>query len=53
VTHDQKPVAIGLVNYPSVDIRKMMGLKTGQIEERLGYKYYDEVIHRDNLVVVE
>ena len=53
VTHDQKPVAAGLVNYPSVDIRKMMGLKTGQIEERLGYKYYDEVIHRDNLVVVE
>ena len=28
-----------------------MGLRTSQIEEHLGYKYYDEVIHRDNLVM--
>ncbi len=50
---NKKPIATGLVNYPSADIRKMMGLKTGQIEKRLGYKYYDEVIHRDNLVLIE
>lgn len=50
---DQKPIATGLVNYTAADIRAMMGLKTDQIEERLGYKYYDEVIHRDNLVVIK
>jgi glutamate 5-kinase len=43
--------AKGLVNYKASDIRKCMGLKTGEIEKRLGYKSYDEVIHRDNLVM--
>jgi hypothetical protein len=28
-----------------------MGLKTNQISARLGQKTYDEVIHRDNLVI--
>jgi glutamate 5-kinase len=53
VDSNKKPIATGLVNYTSADIRKMMGLKTGQIEKQLGYKYYDEVIHRDNLVLIE
>ena len=44
-------IGTGLVNYNSVDIRKIMGLKSDQIKERLGYKPYDEVIHRDNLVI--
>ncbi len=41
----------GLVNYSAADIRKIMGLKSNQIKERLGYKPYDDVIHRDNLVI--
>jgi glutamate 5-kinase len=41
----------GLVNYAASDIRKIKGLKTGQIEGCLGEKPYDEVIHRDNLVL--
>ena len=41
----------GLVNYSAADIRKIMGLKTSAVEERLGEKPYDEVIHRDNLAV--
>ncbi|MBU2521714.1 MAG: glutamate 5-kinase [Proteobacteria bacterium] len=41
----------GLVNYSSSDIRKIMGLKSGKIKEYLGYKPYDEVIHRDNLAI--
>jgi glutamate 5-kinase len=28
-----------------------MGLKSSQIKSRQGYKPYDEVIHRDNLVI--
>ena len=45
------PFARGLVNHRASDIRKVMGLKTGEIEERLGHRHYDEVIHRDNLVL--
>jgi glutamate 5-kinase len=46
-------VARGLVNYAASDVAKICGLKTSEIAKHLGYKYYDEVIHRDNLVVVE
>ncbi len=46
------PVAKGLVNYSAEEIRKIMGLKTTKIEQVLGYKDYDEVIHRDNLAVM-
>lgn len=41
----------GLVNYSSADIRKIMGLKTSRIQQVLGHKPYDEVIHRDNLTI--
>jgi glutamate 5-kinase len=41
----------GLVNYSAADIRKIMGLQSAQIKERLGHKPYDEVIHRDNLAI--
>lgn len=44
-------VAVGIVNYHSGDIRKIMGAKTAEIEGLLGYKHDDEVIHRDNLVM--
>jgi len=48
---DQEVIGVGLVNYNAVDIRKIMGCKSGQIRDRLGYKPYDEIIHRDNLVI--
>ncbi len=44
-------LAKGLVNYSAGDISKIMGLKTPQILSVLGHKDYDEVIHRDNLVI--
>ncbi len=44
-------LGIGLVNYSAADIRKIKGLKSSQVEDRLGYKPYDEVIHRDNLAI--
>ena len=43
--------AKGLVNYGADEIRKIMGLKSTKIEQVLGYKDYDEIIHRDNLAV--
>ncbi len=50
--HRGRRVAKGIVNYSSSDIRKIMGEKTSEIERILGYKYSDEAIHRDNLVVL-
>src|SRR5213593_4752471 len=44
--------AKGLVNYSSEAIAKIKGLKTSEIQKTLGYKDYDEVIHRDNLVML-
>lgn len=44
-------LGIGLVNYSASDIRKIMGLNSAKIKTCLGYKPYDEVIHRDNLVI--
>ncbi|OGQ52199.1 MAG: glutamate 5-kinase [Deltaproteobacteria bacterium RIFCSPLOWO2_02_FULL_53_8] len=44
--------ARGVVNYSSQEIRRIKGIKTGEVEAVLGYKVFDEVIHRDNLVVV-
>ena len=44
-------IATGLSNYSASDLGKIKGHKTGQIQEILGYKDSDEVIHRDNLVV--
>lgn len=49
---DGRVFARGLVNYKSSDIKELMGLRTDQIEQRLGYKHYDEVIHRNNLVII-
>ena len=45
-------VGAGLVNYSSADIRTIMGHKSNEIKAVLGYKPYDEVIHRDNLTII-
>jgi len=45
-------IATGLSNYSAGDLVKIKGLKTGEIENTLGYKDSDEVIHRDNLVIL-
>ena len=47
-----KEFARGLVNYSASELERIKGLKTEQIEKVLGYKYSDEVIHRDDLVVL-
>jgi glutamate 5-kinase len=48
----KRVVARGMVNYSSQEILKIAGFKTGTIEHLLGQKTFDEVIHRDNLVVM-
>jgi len=48
---DGSEFARGLTNYSADDVRRIRGLKTGEIAEALGHCPYDEVIHRDNMVV--
>lgn len=43
--------AQGLVNYSATELMAIKGQHTSQIANILGYKAYDEVIHRDNLVL--
>ena len=40
------------MNYSSSALAQVKGLKTGAIKQVLGYKDYDEVIHRDNMVIM-
>ncbi|MCC6695898.1 MAG: glutamate 5-kinase [Candidatus Hydrogenedentes bacterium] len=47
-----KDVARGLVNYSSDDINLIKGCKSASIQSILGRKDFDEVIHRDNLVLL-
>jgi glutamate 5-kinase len=48
-----RPFARGLAGYGADEVRKIAGLKTSEIERALGYKYLDEIVHRDDLVVLE
>ncbi len=52
VDNSGREFAKGLANYSSEAIGKIKGLKTSEIQKTLGYKDYDEVIHRDNLVIL-
>jgi len=45
-------LARGLVNYSSRDVARIRGKKTVEIAGILGHKDFDEVIHRDNLVLL-
>lgn len=47
-----KEIARGLTNYSASEMMKIKGLHSSQVEAILGYKGADEVIHRDNLVVI-
>ena len=49
---DGRRVAKGLCNYSSDELRKIMGHHSKEIVKILGYKYYDEVIHRDHMVIL-
>jgi len=49
---EEKVLAVGLINYNSTDTRKILGCHSSRIKDILGYKDSDEVIHRDNIVLL-
>ena len=52
VDTDRHQVACGIANYSSGDIRHIRRLKSDRIEPTLGHYYGDEVLHRDNIVIL-
>jgi len=52
ITGDGSEVARGLTNYSSDELQRIKGLKSNQIAKALGSKPYDEVVHRDNMLLL-
>jgi glutamate 5-kinase len=50
---DGKEFGRGLVNYPAADVLKVAGRRSAEIPNLLGYKVADEIIHRDNFVLMK
>jgi glutamate 5-kinase len=42
----------GLVNYPAADVLRVKGRRSAEIVRVLGYKLADEIVHRDNFVLL-
>jgi glutamate 5-kinase len=51
VSLDGRPFARGLAVYGADEVRRIAGLRSAEIESRLGYRLLDCVVHRDDLVV--
>jgi glutamate 5-kinase len=49
---DGREFARGLINYSAQELNQIKGLHTSRIEPVLGYKPFDEIIHRDDLVLL-
>lgn len=47
-----REIARGLVNYSADEANRLKGISTEDIADILGYREDDELIHRDNLVIV-
>ena len=50
--HDGREIARGITAYSANDARRIMGNKTSEIEGILGYRGRDEMVHRDDLVLI-
>jgi len=49
---NNKVIAKGVTGFSSADLGKIKGKRTGEIEIILNRKTHNEVIHRDNLVLI-
>lgn len=48
-----REIARGLSNYDASDLERIRGLKSQEIAAVLGHRPYEEVVHRNNMVLVE
>lgn len=49
---DREQIACGITNYNSEEINRIRRLRSTEISDTLGHHYGDEVVHRDNLVIL-
>jgi len=52
VNEEGNIIAVGIINYRAEDVTRILGVRSEHILEILGYKDHDEVVHRDNLVLL-
>ncbi len=45
--------AVGLVSYPALEIKRMKGRQSSEFDEVLGYRYVEEIVHREDLVLLD
>ena len=53
VAPDGREIARGLVNYSALEAQKIIGRPSDEIERLLGYVDEPELVHRDNLILVQ
>jgi len=51
--YSSKLIAKGISQYNSNDLKKIKGKKSNQIKNILGYLTTEEIVHRDELVLIE
>ena len=49
---NEERVACGIVGYSAEDVALIKGLRSDRIEETLGYRYSEEVLHKNNMVLL-
>ncbi len=52
VNAEGRAIAVGLTSYSSPDLARLCGRQSGEIEAILGYTYGDEIIHRNNMILL-
>ena len=52
IVNDNKEIAKGKIRYSSADVNKIMGTVSSEIYNILGYKVSDEIIHKDDLIII-
>ena len=49
---DRTRIAAGIASYSSAEVSRIKGFRSDRIGEVLGHRYGDEVVHRDNMVIL-
>ncbi len=52
VDEKSEEIARGLANYSSADLARIKGMKTSAVRNLVGDNFYEEVVHRDDLVIL-
>jgi glutamate 5-kinase len=53
VSPSSQSIAVGIANYGSQEIKKLIGSHSKHIEDILGYSHGPEIIHRDNMTRIK